>query len=113
MTNPNNQSVELKESVWRFARYCNGLSPWKLNEEKPDPLAEGAINDFEAQLSQLLIKERLERGIYELERLEHIPQMHGDWQTVIEERIELLKSEVSDLQSQLPGGQCPICNEEN
>lgn len=60
MTTPDNINVELKESVWRFARYCNSLSPWKLNEEKLDPIVEGAINDYVAQLHKLLVAERID-----------------------------------------------------
>lgn len=59
------------------------------------------INEAKAQLNQLLIKERLERGIYELERLEYIPQMHGDWQKVIDDRITKLESELASLENQL------------
>lgn len=59
------------------------------------------INEAKAQLNQLLIKERLVRGIYELERLEYIPQMHGDWQKVIDDRITKLESELASLENQI------------
>ena len=35
----------LDARIWRFAKYCNGLTPYKLDDPK-DPIAEGAINDF-------------------------------------------------------------------
>lgn len=56
---------------------------------------------FGYEFNQLLIKERLVRGIYELERLEYIPQMHGDWQKVIDDRITKLESELASLENQL------------
>lgn len=37
---------------------------------------------------------RLERGIYELERLQYIPQMFGDWENVIDDRIATLRKEL-------------------
>lgn len=51
---------ELTTKIWRFAKYCNGLTPYKLDEPK-DPIVEGAVNDFidslEAYTTNKIIEE--------------------------------------------------------
>lgn len=82
-------------------------NPWIFKGNYSHELLADILNDIMASerlfknLSQLLIKERLERGIYELERLEYIPQMHGDWQKVIDDRITKLESELASLENQI------------
>lgn len=50
-------------------------------------------SEMEKLFEKKIREARLERGIYELERLHHIPQMFGDWEKVVDERIALLESE--------------------
>lgn len=59
------------------------------------------VIESEAKINRLIVQGRLERGIYELERLEHDPQMFGDWEKVVEERIHLLETELSALSNNL------------
>lgn len=50
--------------------------------------------NIEALISNREKLSRLERGIYELERLQYIPQMFGDWENVIDDRIATLRKEL-------------------
>ncbi len=90
---PDNIDVELKESVWGFARYCNGLSPWKLNEEKLDPIVEGAINDYVAQLHKLLVAEKLKE-------IDVLRNGYG-WGDALETSEWILDDREKDLKAQL------------
>lgn len=45
MTKPNTN--DLREEIVRFARYCNTLTPYKLDEPL-DPMVNEAINDLES-----------------------------------------------------------------
>jgi len=50
---------EIEQMCWRFARYSNGLSPWKL-KDPVDPLVEGAIEDFAHSIKQLMDRVRID-----------------------------------------------------
>ncbi len=47
-----------------------------------------------AELNQLMLQERIKSGISELENLDHNPQMFGDWQQVVEDRINELEAQL-------------------
>ena len=78
MTNTNKTLKEdIEEQLWRFAKYCNGLSPWKLNDPK-DPLVEGAVQDSAQQLIQLFT-------LYSNEaRLDELKRLHTDLRLVVD-----------------------------
>lgn len=61
----------LREKMWRFAKYCNAISPRKLNDPK-DPIVGGAINDFADQILKLIEAEKLEA------RLEQVMEDFAD-----------------------------------
>jgi len=65
----------------------------------------GTPQELIDEINRLIVKGRLERGIYELERLEHDPQMFGDWEKVVEERIHLLETELLALSNNLSKGE--------
>lgn len=72
----------------------------KANFEFSESISE-LKSKTKAKINRLIVQGRLERGIYELERLEHDPQMFGDWEKVVEERIHLLETELSALSNNL------------
>lgn len=47
-----------------------------------------------AEIHQLMLQERIKSGISELEDLDHNPQMFGDWQQVVEDRINELEAQL-------------------
>lgn len=81
---------EIREMVWRFAKYCNGLSPWKLDDPK-DPIIEGSINDFADSIITITEEAKIEE-------LEKLPRAGKTVEQYIKDRIKQLQSkkEVKD-----------------